>query len=255
MSIDQLRTIPRQCDTIPIIISWYSWSWKDTVVKKVIQLHQGSQDLKFNYYNWRYTDRSMRPTEINEYDWFFVSEEEFTRRLKDWQFFYSYEKISYWWIRYWFRRKILFSLLRWWHTFIIWWEIQTAFELYREIQKLKLKNKVQDWSIDSKFIKTKKPIEPIIIFINREKDLILNGIRARWWNPEEIEKRIAHVESKWKQNPFDDLDENWLKERNLELNKIRYRMIMNWVLTNTVNSVMNYLFQEFERRCEDYLVI
>ncbi len=216
---------------LPIILAGYSGSGKDTVSNSATKVAD-SMDSRHNFHHSRsrYTDRARRPSEIQGVNGFFVSPEEFDARKEGGEFFYDYQKQAYGGVRYGFSRFILNRELQNRHTFVVGGEIDTSLELKNALDEVAMKARG----------KMEKTLHPLIVFVNRPMEKIVNGIKMRGASEEEKKKRIAHVEQHWERYP-----------KVLEQAGDQARMIWNVDLDVAARQVIQFVETEVARQMQE----
>lgn len=182
----------RQALHLPIILSGYTGAGKDTVSHAARQ-HAASTSSrsKFHHSHSRYTDRPMRPNEIQGGDGCFITPEEFDTLQTSGEFFHHYKKDAYGGVRYGFSLPVLQNELATRHTFVVGGEIDTSIGLKKALDDIAAKSRHG----------MKDVLHPIILFVNRPKEKIIEGIHSREAAESEKRKRIAHVEQHWEASP------------------------------------------------------
>jgi guanylate kinase len=173
---------------VPIIVSGYSGSGKNTVANSIAR----NLNDRFSISAARFTDRKMRPGEQQGVDGFFVDTEEFGNRRDSGEFLYDYDKYS---VSYGFSRDILAAELSVSSIFVVGGEINTSLSLADSISRERSEGLI-------------KCTEPIVLFVNRDINAIVESLRKRAVaDAAEIERRIDHVQRVWIPS-LDGLPEN-----------------------------------------------
>ncbi len=167
----------------PIVLSGYTGSGKDTIAHRIVD-SSPALGGKFFRSASRFTDRDPRPGEIPGVDAHFVSPQSFQDHKAHGDFFYDYGKYGQ---NFAFSWPLLQQELQQGHSFIIGGEIDTASRLFYALQeRMKREN---------------RGVEPLMVFVNRALNDILQGIDRRPGAQPEKEKRIAHVQGSWEPVP------------------------------------------------------
>jgi guanylate kinase len=161
--------------SIPIIISGWSGSGKNTVAR---ELQSVFNNVGFSIS--RFTDRQIRPGEVNGVDGFFVSKEEFRDFKSRGEFIYDYTKQSYGGVSYGFHDGMLSTELAAGNIFIVGGEISTSMALKSQLDLNATRLGIR---------------HSLILFVDRDIDSIIDSLQSRPADPEEIERRIKHVKS------------------------------------------------------------
>ncbi len=167
---------------VPIVLAGYSGSGKDTVARGIVD--SSGQLGRFKRSSARFTDRDPRPGEVQGVDAHFVSPHAFQEHQGHGDFFYHYGKYGQ---NFGFSYPVLHDELQHGHSFVIGGEIDTAHPLFLGLRER---------------MKREAPgVKPLMLFVNRALDDILEGIHFRPGSQEEKNKRIAHVRRTWEAKP------------------------------------------------------
>jgi guanylate kinase len=163
------------------IVCGWTGCGKDTLIDNCIK------DSKLPLTKFiRTLTRAGRPGEAPAGDAFFVKPEFFNHLKENQKFFYSYEKF--------FGDQFGYSIM---HLIF----------LISRGHVLMVGGGEQNMSGLVEGIHNVFPEAPITtLFINRPKEEIIAGIRARGGDGAEIEKRVAHIEKNWKPKPQQHFD-------------------------------------------------
>ncbi len=198
-----------QALNLPIILAGYSGSGKDTVSHAAMKMG-ATPDFNHHFFHSRsrYTDRPPRPTETHGVHGHFVTPDQFDEHKKQGRFFFDYQKGAYGGTRYGFEKSTLLNELSSKHTFIVGGEIDTSLGLKEALDGLsaetrkKLKNAlVQFDDIQLLGKSLQHVLQPVILFVNRSPEKIIEGIEGRPAPEEEKKKRIEHVKNTWERYP------------------------------------------------------
>jgi guanylate kinase len=177
---------------LPVILAGYTGSGKDTVSHRAIELAGRTVSRHFFHHTRsRFTDRAARPGEIQGTHGYFVQPEEFRKLKNSGEFYYDYQKKAYGGVNYGFSLPILSEELLYRHTFITGGEIDTSLGLKEALDEV----------VTDRRGKLEHVLHPVIIFVNRPREKIIEGIQKRDAPESEKQKRIAHVETNWERYP------------------------------------------------------
>ncbi len=221
---------------LPIILAGYTGSGKDTVSHSAIKVADSTAGSRhtFHHSRSRYTDRARRPSEIQGIHGYFVSPNEFDARKDKGEFLYDYKKEAYGGIRYGFSWPILRDEIESKHTFVVGGEIDTSLELKAALDNIAVNSRRITEAVQH-------VLHPVILFVNRPMDKIIEGIKMRGAGEEEKKKRIAHVEAHWERYP------------KALAGGERVELIWNEDIETATRQVLHFVEAEVSRQIQDLL--
>jgi len=169
---------------VPVIVSGFTGAGKSTVTKLVRDISEeaGYDSNWFMESRSRVTDRPLRAGEIQGRDGLFVDTVEFERMRDSGELIHSYSRYGN---NYGFSWRILDEELDIGNPYLIGGQIDTSMELRERIRDV-----------------FGSEVEPMILFINRGPDSIIESIRKRVAaTPDEADVRIRHILDHWQEVP------------------------------------------------------
>jgi len=164
------------------IVFGFSGSGKDTLIDSFLSTYTKHPFSKFV----RTLTRSGRPGELPAADAFYVKPEFFDWLKNNKKFFYTYEKYD--------GDQFGYNIMH------------LIFELSRGHVIMVGGGEANLVGLASGIHNVFPDVPVTTFFINRPKEAIIAGLESRGGNPEEIKKRIAHIEKKWQPKPEQHFD-------------------------------------------------